>query len=85
MDSHKQSTIAYAVGYIEDYIEDKAQPLEEGEDDDQETVQFKLNENEHREQVRAMMNVISDGLTQLARENAALLNKIFLAEAALKG
>lgn len=84
MSQHKQSTVAYAIGFLEDYIENNTEPLDviEGQMTD-EQIASTVGENEHREQVRAMMKVVSAGLTQLSRENATLLNKIFLALAAL--
>lgn len=86
MSKHKDSTIAYAVGFIEDYVDSGTQPLEVNlETMDGNTVTNTLEKNEHREEVRAMMKVISEGLTELSRENASLRLKIFLAEAALRG
>ena len=75
MESHKQSTIAYALGFIEDYVENNTEPLED----------VSADENAHREQVQAAMAVLSAGVKQLMHENAALLNKIVLADLALKG
>lgn len=87
MDAHKQSTIAYAVGFLEDYVESNTSPIEIAEEDkNDESYTGRVYEaNEHREQVRLMMKTVSEGLTQLARENAALYNKILLAKTALEG
>lgn len=78
MESHKTSTIAYALGFITDYVEQHTEPLVEG---DEETL---VDDNNHREQVRAMMEVLNKGTTQLMAENGRLLNKIASAELALK-
>ncbi len=86
MNAHKQNTIAYAVGFLEDFVESNTNPIEIAEEDknDDSYIEHVQGENEHREQIKAMMKVVSEGFTQLSREVTALRNNIFLAEAALK-
>jgi hypothetical protein len=78
MESHKLSTVAYALGFVSDWVEKQTEPLMITEGLDQ------TMENEQREQVRAMMAVLEDGMTRLMAENGRLLNKIAMAELALK-
>jgi hypothetical protein len=82
---HKHSTIAFALGFLEDHVENNTEPIAISEEDanDEKYVQHVHEENEHREQLRAMMKVLSEGLTQLMHENITLNNKILLAKAAL--
>ena len=83
MNSHKQSTILYALGFVEDYIDNNTQPLvvsEDGTEQDQKN----NSENEYRAQVQAMWAVLDGGFKQLLAENGLLLNKIAMAELALK-
>ena len=86
MESHKQSTIVYALGFVETFVQDNTEPLtvDEAKMTDEEMVKAS-NENEYREQVSAMWRVLDDGVKQLLAENGRLLNKISMAEMALKG
>jgi hypothetical protein len=77
---HKDSTITYALGFVEDYIEKTCVPLEV---DEETMTDENLKENEHREHVRAMMKVLSEGVFQLSRENLTLATKISLGKSAL--
>ncbi len=72
--SHKISTVVYAQGFIEDYIENNTQPLLDIEEN--------ADENEHREQVIEMWRVLSSGLDQLRKENVSLQNKFALIDMA---
>ena len=83
--NHKQTTISYALGYIEDFVENKTEPLTIHPDDSEDPKYgaYVIEENEHREQVREMLSVLVRGLTQLSRENAALLQKVAMAKSAL--
>lgn len=86
MTQHKDSTIAFALGFIEDFVESNSEFLEVNEETmTEQQLLAASNENEHRSQVHAMMKVISDGIAQLMRENTSLRTKILLAESALKG
>jgi hypothetical protein len=81
MDSHKLSTVAYAQGFIEDYIESNTQPLDIDMIAD-EAKQEASDENEHREQVIEMWRIISSGLDRLRKENTSLENKLALIDLA---
>lgn len=83
MESHKQSTILYALGFVEDYIDNNTQPLVVGEEGTEQDQKNNL-ENEYRSQVQAMWAVLDAGFKQLLAENGRLLNKISMAELALK-
>lgn len=83
MESHKQSTILYALGFVEDYIDNNTQPLVVGEEGTEQDQKNNL-ENEYRSQVQAMWAVLDSGFKQLLAENGRLLNKISMAELALK-
>jgi hypothetical protein len=73
--SHQLSTIVYAQGFIEDYIENNTQPLVDVEENSE--------ENEYREHVIEMWRVLSAGLDQIRKENVSLQNKITLVTGAL--
>ena len=81
MDSHKISTVFYAQGFLEDYIESNTQPLDVDMISD-DAKQEASDENEHREQVAAMWQVLSRGLDQLRKENVSLQNKLTLIDLA---
>jgi hypothetical protein len=82
MDSHKISIIVYAQGFVEGFIDSEAEPIELDEDWSDETTQDAKDENEYKEQVRAMWTVLSEGLDQLRKENASLENKLALIDMA---
>ena len=86
MTSHQTSTVIYALGFVETFVQDNTEPLtvDEAKMTDEEMVKAS-NENEYREQVSAMWRVLDDGVKQLLAENGRLLNKISMAEMALKG
>ena len=86
MDTHRHSTIIYALGFVENFIQDNTELLEVNETtiSDEEQVK-KSNENEYRDQVAAMWRVLDEGVKQLIAENGRLQNKILMAEMALKG
>ena len=83
MKSHSLSTIVYAQGFIGDFIEEVTEPLavdEETMTDEQ--MVTASNENEHRTEARTMWRILSEGLTELRRENTALENKLALIDLA---
>jgi hypothetical protein len=82
MGSHSIGTIAFAQGFLEDYIENEASEIEILETDSDGTMLHKERENEHRLQVRNMWIVVSRGLDQLMKENASLKNKLSLIDIA---
>lgn len=86
MESHKQSTIIYALGFVETFVEDNTLLLtvDEATMSDDQMVK-NSNENEYRDQVSAMWRVLEEGVRQLLAENGRLQNKITMAEMALKG
>jgi hypothetical protein len=84
MESHKQSTILYALGFIETFVEDGTKPHEGIVESDMEEARLTA-ENEYRAQVDAMWHVLDAGVRQLLAENGRLMNKIAMAEMALKG
>lgn len=86
MESHKQSTVLYALGFVETFVQDNT--LLNTVDKDtmtDEQVAEASKENEYFDQVTAMWRVLDDGMKQLIAENGRLLNKITMAEMALKG
>lgn len=86
MESHKQSTIVYALGFVETFIEDNTELLTVDEATmTDEQMSKNSQENEYRDQVTAMWRVLDAGVKQLIAENGRLLNKITMAELALKG
>lgn len=86
MESHKQSTIMYAIGFVEDFLDNNTAPIEAAEEDqsDEKYMAHIKATNEQREQVRAMWAVLENGYKKLLAENGRLLNKIAMAELALK-
>jgi hypothetical protein len=82
MVSHKISTIVYSQGFLDGFIEAEAAPIELSEDWSDETTQDAKDQNEYREQVRAMWLVLSEGLDQLRKENTSLENKLALIDMA---
>lgn len=86
MESHKQSTIVYALGFVETFVQDNTllNTVDEETMTDEEMTKAS-NENEYLDQVTAMWRVLDDGVKQLLAENGRLLNKIAMAEMALKG
>jgi hypothetical protein len=83
MKSHSLSTIVYAQGYLGDFIEEITEPItvdEETMTDEQ--MVAASNENEHRTETRQMWKILSEGLTELRRENASLENKLALIDLA---
>ena len=82
MVSHKLSTIVYAQGFLDDFIEAEAEPIELDENWPDDTTQDAKDQNEYREQVRAMWLVLSEGLDQLRKENTSLENKLALIDLA---
>jgi hypothetical protein len=87
MESHKQSTIAHALGWIEDYVEGHTEPIEPPVElkDDEPYLSRVHDDNEHRAQTRHAMTTLANGVKQLMRENTTLISKIALAEMALRG
>lgn len=85
MESHKQGTILYALGFLEEHIENTTGMLEvnEGTMTDEQMVK-NSNENEYRVQVKAMWAVLETGYRQLLAENGRLHNRITMAELALR-
>jgi hypothetical protein len=86
MESHKQSTILYSLGFVETFVQDNTLLLtvDKNTMSDEEMIK-NSNENEYRDQVAAMWRVLDEGVRQLLAENGRLLNKITMAEMALKG
>lgn len=86
MDTHKSSTIIYALGFVETFVESNTEMLtvDENSMSDEEMIK-NSNENEYRDQVTAMWRVLDEGVRQLIAENGRLQNKIMMAEMALKG
>ncbi len=80
---HKIETVMYALGFIEDYVEGNTEPVELDENWTDETIQDAKDTNEYHVQVRNMMKVLSDGMTQLRRENTSLQNKMTLIQGAI--
>jgi len=79
----KIETIVYALGFIEDYVDNNTEPVELDEDWSDDTARDAKDTNEYHEQVRNMMKVLFDGVTQLRRENTSLQNKLLLVQSAL--
>lgn len=77
MDSHKEGTIRFALGFIKDFIDENTEPLS-GDDP------YAMEENEHRQQVTSMMALLSEGIIQVLKENWSLRNKMTLIENAMK-
>jgi hypothetical protein len=71
VDSHKLSTLVYAEGQIEDFIEIVTKPKE---GDDEKTLTI----NQHHEEILLMWSIVAAGLRQLRSENTDLLNKLAL-------
>lgn len=86
MEQHKKSTIVYALGFVETFVEDNTLLLtvDEATMTDKE-ISENSQENEYRDQVTAMWRVLEAGVKQLLAENGRLQNKITMAEMALKG
>lgn len=84
MAEHKISTIVYAQGFVEGFIEAETEPIEIGEDWTDETQQDAAEQNEYRKEVLSTWKVLSEGLDQLRRENDSLRNKISLVDSAMK-
>ena len=82
MVSHKLSTIVYSQGFLDSFIESETEPVELDETWSDETTQDAKDQNEYREQVRAMWLVLSEGLDQLRKENTSLENKLALIDLA---
>jgi len=80
---HKLETIVYALGFVEDYIDSNTEPVELDENWPDDTTRDAKDTNEYHEQVRNMMKVLSEGVTQLRRENTSLQNKLLLVQSAL--
>ena len=70
MDIKREQTIAYAEGAIEDFIEGEIEAL-------------KAKNPEHAQQIANMWQVLSTGLRDYRRENAALQQKLISAKIAL--
>jgi len=86
MELHKQSTLVYALGFVETFVQDNTLLLTVDKDTMSDEDMIKnSNENEYRDQVTAMWRVLDEGVKQLLAENGRLLNKITMAEMALKG
>jgi len=79
----KIETIVYALGFIEDYVDNNTEPVELDEDWSDDTARDAKDTNKYHEQVRNMMKVLFDGVTQLRRENTSLQNKLLLVQSAL--
>jgi hypothetical protein len=71
MDLKREQNIAYAEGFVEDIIESKIAILKEE------------NLVEHAAQIANMWQVLSQGLNEYRRENAALQQKLFSAKLAI--
>lgn len=86
MESHKQSTVVYALGFVETFIQDNTllHTVDESTMTDEQMVKAS-NDNEYFDQVTAMWRVLDEGVKQLLAENGRLLNKIAMVELALKG
>lgn len=86
MESHKQSTIVYALGFVETFIQDNTllHTVDEATMTDEQITKAS-NDNEYFDQVTAMWRVLDEGVKQLLAENGRLLSKIAMAEMALKG
>ncbi len=82
MNSHKLSTIVYAQGFLENFIEGETEPIELEESWTEDSTQDAKDQNEYRFEVRAMWKVLSDGLDQLRKENTSLQNKLALIDMA---
>lgn len=76
----------YALGFVEDFIEQHSQPIEAAEEDQgsEKYMEHVRTENEQREQVRVLWAVLESGYRQLLLENGRLVNKISMAELALR-
>ena len=86
MESHKMSTILYALGFVETFVQDNTLLLTVDETTmTDEQMSKNSQENEYRDQVTAMWRVLEAGVKQILAENGRLLNKIAMAELALKG
>jgi len=81
MKSHKISTIVYAQGFVDGFIESETEPVIEFEGTE-EGVQRMRDENEYKSQVREMWAIMSEGLDQIRKENASLENKLALIDLA---
>jgi hypothetical protein len=77
VDSHKLSTIVYAQGLIEDFIE-IATPVKEGDDEKTATI------NQHHEEIRLLWSILSTGIDELRRENTDFINKLALVKMTLE-
>ncbi len=73
---HKLTTIAYAVAFVQDYVDNRTEPLE--------VTEKNIKENEYREEIRAMMQVINEGLTQLSKDVTMLNQKVEAAKQVLQ-
>jgi hypothetical protein len=74
MDYKGLETLAYAEGYIEDFIEDYTNVGD---------LPMEPEEAEHRKQILNMWQVLSTGLADLRRENSILGLKVDLVRQAL--
>lgn len=70
MKSHKLSTVVYAQGWLSEHIVTHNDYLDDTETD------------AYREQVQQMWQIVSEGLDELRKENAALENKLALIDLA---
>lgn len=83
MKSHKLSTIIYAQGFLEEEIGTAYSVLEVNEETmTDEQMVAASNENEHRENVRHMWDIVNSALDELRRENTSLENKLALIDLA---
>jgi N-acetylglutamate synthase/N-acetylornithine aminotransferase len=83
MTSHKLSTIVFAQGWLAEYIDNATEIVEVNEDTmTNDEMVAASNENEYREQARAMWEIITKSLDELRKENTSLENKLSLIDLA---
>lgn len=70
MDVNQLSAISFAEGFVEDFLENYVQGVEEARSNAGREPSKQTND------LKAMWAVVSNGLTALRRENTALQNKI---------
>lgn len=81
--NHKMTTIMYALGFVEQFVENNTQPLSEENQPNDELLDQIKEENKYRVEVQSMMKIVAQGLEQLRREKDSLEIKVSLANSAL--
>lgn len=81
--NHKMTTIMYALGFVEQFVENNTQPISEENQPDDELLDQIKEENKYRAEVQSMMKIVAQGLEQLRREKDNLEIKVSLANSAL--